>query len=213
MGTQTGLLLTVTAAVTFVVILTLSTVLTRGQESSIDSTQILRAKRMLNVAVQNLELDFRNLGSGKLDIESALPAGGIDTLSCHSSKGPECVFSFWSKVDTVGVDTNLVEYRWSWYDDEDIDTDLSGSNDNIVSVPVYQLSRVVDGVKMYQLDRIRALDINTFDNDGNPTSNVLEVRQIEVRLQTLIPTTQRDEAMEVTSWSTFFRPANLTRAG
>lgn len=213
MGTQTGMLLAVTAAVTFVIILTLSTVVSRGQEESIDSTQILRAKRVLNTMVQNLELDFRNLGSGKLDIESALPVGGIDTLSCHASKGPECVFSFWSRVDTVGVDTNLVQYVWSWYANEEIDTDLSGSNDNIVSVPVYRLKRVVDGTEVLHIDRVRHFEIGTFDNDGNPTGNVLEVRQIEVRLETLIPTTSRDEAMEVASWSTFFRPANLTRAG
>lgn len=198
-------------ATAFAAIFILSLLLVRGQEAAVDTTQIMRAKNNLFTAMQNIELDFRNLGAGKTDVSTIFPAAGIDTLTCQFFSGFDCKFSFYGRVDSSSADSSLIQYFWRQSGSEYIDTDLSGGVDVLVNQTMYTLRRVVDGKTYFTMDRISRFRVSVYDEAGNTTANTLAIRQIEIDLRVMVPTTMADEALEEVQWSTFFRPVNLTR--
>ena len=211
MGMQSMIFYVAATLIGFVALLLLSVVLLRGQEQSVDTTQFLRAKSSLFAAIQNIELDFRNIGGGKEDVSTAFPPSGIDTLACTNFGRANCRFSFYGRVDPTSADSSLVQYFWRRSGSEMVDTDLSGSVDNLVKTWTYTLQRVVDGSPRFVIDRVSRFRVSVFDSSGVATANTLAVRQIEVELSILVPTTQTDEQLEAVTWRSVFRPVNLTR--
>ncbi|HUF09917.1 MAG TPA: hypothetical protein VMO47_11385 [Rhodothermales bacterium] len=211
MGMQQMIYYAAATLIGFVVILLMSSLLLRGQETSVDTTQILRAKNYLYSAIQNIELDFRNLGGGKDDVSTIFPLSAIDLVGCSSFAEYDCKFRFYGRADSTSADSSLIEYFWRQSGTETIDTDLSGGNDELVDTQMYTLRRVVDGQQRFAIDRVSRFDIGTFDADGKLTANPSAFRQIEIDLRVLVPTTQADEALEEVRWRSVFRPVNLTR--
>ena len=213
MGMQQMIYYAVATLIGFVVILLMASLLLRGQETSVDTTQVLRAKNYLFSAIQNIELDFRNLGGGKEDVTTIFPdlPPPIDTLSCTLLPGVPCWFTFYGRVDSTMADSSLIRYEWEQSGSEIIDTDLSGGTDDLVNTKTYTVTRLVDGQQRFAIDRVSRFNIRVFDADGVPVFNKLNIRQIEVDLRVLVPTTQKDEALEEVRWRSVFRPVNLTR--
>lgn len=193
----------------FFAVFMLVMIMLRGQETSVDSTQIMRAKKSLFSAIENVELDFRNVGSGKRDVSTTF--AGIDTVACAESKEADCTFSFYGRADSTTADSSLIQYSWRQSGDEIIDADLSGSVDDLTNVTTYTLRRLVDGGHRFSVDRVRRFQVILRDDAGNVAAATTAVREIEIRLNVLVPTTQGDEAMEEVRWSSVFRPANLAR--
>ncbi|HEY5564003.1 MAG TPA: hypothetical protein VIL33_00340 [Rhodothermia bacterium] len=195
----------------FVVILLMASLLLRGQETSVDTTQVLRAKNHLFSAIQNIELDFRNLGGGKNDVSTIFPVSPIDTLTCKFAPGFDCRFTFYGRDDSTSADSSLIQYFWQQSGSETIDTDLSGGIDDLVDTQMYTVRRVVDGQQRFAIDRVSRFRLSVFDESGSVATNPLSIRQIEIDLRVLVPTTQADEALEEVRWRSVFRPVNLTR--
>lgn len=211
MGMQSMIFAVAAAVIGFLALTLLSVVLLRGQEVSVDSTQILRGRAALWSAVENIELDFRNIGAGVLDVSTTFPTAAVDTVTCRRAPGMDCRFSFYGRVDSSSAIPSLVEYLWRQGSDEIIDTDLSGDADRLVSTPTYVLRRLVDGEFRFAVDGVRAFRLLMLDADGVRTPAMDDIRQISVNLSILVPTTQTDEQLEEVTWASVFRPANLSR--
>ena len=221
MGMQQMIYYAAATLIGFVVILLMTSLLLRGQETSVDTTQVLRAKNHLFTAIQNIELDFRNLGGGKQDVNTIFPPISllppvsllppIDTLTCKAVSGFDCRFTFYGRADSTTADSSLIQYFWQQSGTETIDMDLSGGVDDLVDTKMYTLRRVVDGQQRFIIDRVSRFRVSVFDESGATATNPLAIRQIEVDLRVLVPTTQADEALEEVRWRSVFRPVNLTR--
>lgn len=208
---QTLIYYVLATIVGFVALVLISTTVFRGQETSVDTAQVMRAKARLFTSIENIELDFRNLGSGKRNVATIFPGSPIDTLTCKNFKNFDCRFTFYGRADSTTADSSLIQYFWRQSGTELVDLDLRALVDSYSNVKMYTLRRVVDGQLRFNVDRVSRFRVSVFDEDGNTTTTPLNIRQIEVELNVLVPTTQGDEALEEVTWRSVFRPVNLTR--
>jgi hypothetical protein len=209
MGMQSLIYYLLAVIVGFAALLIVSSVVLRGQASSVDSVQIMRAKTSLMAAVDNIELDFRNMGAGTAGQSAAFPASPIDTLVCTMRSRNPCVFRFYGRVDPAVESPSLVEYLWNRDGADIVDTDLSSKTDEPEVVKTYMLRRKVDGVQKSAIGGVRQFGLRFFDADGKATTELAAVRSVDVALRVLVPTTQTDEQIEEVTWRSTFRPVNL----
>lgn len=203
MGFQSSILRLAVAVVGFLGLAALTSTLLRGERTTADVVQTHRAKSNVFAMVQNLELDFRNMGSGAAP-GSTFPSTPLDTLSCNTIANVPCHFRFYARVDSSSPRPSLIEYRWQIADTVAVDAD--GPN-----VELYEVTRLVDEQLRTAMDRVTSFRLAFHDRNGLRTNTLNTARRVDVDLQALVPTTSGSNHSEEVAWRQTFTPANLTR--
>ncbi len=203
MGYQSAILRLAAAAVGLVALTLTTSTLFSGQAASVEATQIQRAKSNMFSMVQNLELDFRNLGSG-VTPDSTFPLTPIDTLACELTAGAYCRFRFAGRVDPATPRASAIEYRWKKTDSATVEPDGP-------EVQLYVVTRLVDEKLRASMDRVTRFRLTFMDASGLQTDNLDTTRRIDVELNALVPTTSGSNHLKEVAWRHTFTPGNLRR--
>lgn len=182
-----GTILLITLAVEF-----------RGQQASVAATQYQAAKKGILSAVEWLEQDMNNLGSGFSPATDAIQH--LDTTSSPRE------FSFYARTDSATATAQLVTYEW-----EASESVVLENTSPPTQVPLYEFRRFIDGALAGTTPAtFTKFDIHLLDRDSvSVTANLEDTRQVFVELAAISPLT-KGSFMEQTRWNAVFRPVNLT---
>jgi hypothetical protein len=218
-------------------LLTLATLLWRGEQTRLSAVQYASAKTGVMDFVRVLEEDLSNLGAGLpnsvLHDTSTTDAyrGGFfaDGASAFDTSSTPRVVRFCSWTDRAAdIDpavnycdaTTAVEYRWQASGTVRV---KDAATNTYVTVPTYLVERYVGTTKTGEsVDTITEIRFDLLDANEAATSVLEDVRAVRVVVQAVSPlgggTGHLDPGdpdlayqLDQTRWSRTIRPVNLTR--
>jgi len=195
MGFHSMIAYSLAAAVVGILAITIFSVSRTGQDAAISATQFQAAKESsLDVAAM-IQRDFANIGSNHPNFD--LP---IDSVFVKiDTTGDDQTFSFRGQT-TRGATPSLITYNWT-----QVGTESIGGE----TVPIYQLTRYIDGTNSGgNAGGIVSLKLRFEYDNGTAVANVLSTRRIRVDME-LVSTLGVDSNMETSRWSAIIRPTAL----
>ncbi len=177
-----------------------------SQNASIASLQYERVNKKVVTAIEMIEQDFRNLGSGVSSAAEAFPGAQVDTTSCRQSVGSMCYIVFQARIDQDVPTPRVIRYGWTKTDSISVKTGLE-----VERVPTYTLVRKVDGLySSTLLERMTEFDVRLMNAAGKQlTGPPQETERIEIALAVATRVDDSETYDYQRRWQNTFRPVSL----
>jgi len=170
----------------------------RNSTTSWESKQHLASKKGLLAIARIVENDFTNIGSAMV-----IPSGSVVSLDTTSTIRD---FQFYSRTDPAIPDSQLVSFKW-----QNVGTAEAYNGTTLASIPVFQISRFVDGVlRGNSISTISDIRIDLRDELNGPVGigNYPDTRSIEISVELVSPLGP-SKLVQENKWTKVFRPVKL----